>query len=79
MAEDPDRLEMQPRQGGERADHARRTPTRLWLTVIVIVLGFSVGGVGLILRSWWVMGVGVALILVGGIAAQAFGIMENTE
>jgi len=79
MADDPDRLETQPRQGGERGDHVRRTPTRLWVTIIVIIVGFAVGGVGLILRSWWVMGVGVALIAVGGIAAKAFGIMENTE
>lgn len=79
MAEDADQLERQPRQGGERGDHVRRTPTRLWVTIIVIIVGFSVGGLGLILRQWWVMGVGVALILIGGVAAKALGIMENTE
>lgn len=79
MTEDPDRLEMQPRQGGERLDQAARTPTRLWVCIIVIILGFVAGGLGLILRQWWLMGVGVAVILIGGIAAKALGIMENTE
>jgi ABC-type Mn2+/Zn2+ transport system permease subunit len=79
MSVDPDRLETQPRQGGERADHIRRTPNRLWACIIVIILGFVAGGLGLILRQWWLIAVGVATIVLGGIAAKAFGIMENTE
>lgn len=79
MTEDPDQLEMQPRQGGERLDQVARTPTRLWVCILVIIAGFVAGGLGLILRLWWLMGVGVALILAGGIAAKALGIMENTE
>jgi CHASE2 domain-containing sensor protein len=79
MTSDPNWLEMQPRQGGERGDHARRTPNRLWACIIVIILGFVAGGVGLILRQWWLIAVGVAMIVLGGVAAKAFGIMENTE
>lgn len=79
MTEDPDRLEMQPRQGGERASHVRRTPTRLWVCIIVIIAGFAAGGLGLVVREWWLIAVGVAAIILGGIAANAFGIMENTE
>lgn len=77
--EHPDRLEQQPRQGGERGDQARRTPMRIWATIVTIVIGFAVGGLGLIVHRWWLIVLGVVLIVGGGLAAHAFGIMQNTE
>ncbi len=79
MADDADQLERQPRQGGERGDHIRRTPNRIWGAIITVILGFAAGGLGLIVREWWLIVVGAVVIVVGGIAAKAFGVMENTE
>lgn len=79
MAEDADQLEHQPRQGGERGDHFRRTPNRIWAAILTIIVGFVAGGLGLIVRQWWLIVAGVVVIVLGAIAAKAFGIMENTE
>lgn len=49
-----------------------------WLAVIVVIVGFVVGGLGLVLGPQWVLfWIGVGVIGVGGIWALASGIMED--
>jgi len=49
-----------------------------WLAVAVIIVGFTVGGLGLILGPTWLLfWVGVGIVVVGGIYALAVGIMED--
>jgi len=49
-----------------------------WIAVTVIVIGFIVGGFGLILGPSWVLfWVGVGIVVAGGIYALAVGIMED--
>ena len=49
-----------------------------WLAVIVMIIGFVVGGLGLILGpSWILFWVGVGITAVGGVYGLATGIMED--
>ncbi len=67
------------RQGGEDASAVPATPMRLWAVTVGIVIGFVIGGVGLILDSWLLIGAGVATILICGGLSLAWGIMENVH
>lgn len=59
------------------SDHNTGRPAS-WIAVIVIVVGFLVGGAGLIFGpSWVTFWVGVGIAIVGGIYALAVGIMED--
>lgn len=59
------------------AEHNTGRPTS-WAAVLVIVVGFVVGGLGLILGPNWVMfWVGAGIAAVGGLYALAVGIMED--
>ena len=49
-----------------------------WLGVAVVVVGFVLGGLGLVLGPVWLLfWIGVGVIAVGGIFALAVGIMED--
>jgi len=49
-----------------------------WIAVTVIVVGFTVGGVGLVAGpAWWLFWVGAVVTVVGGIFAWAINIMED--
>jgi len=49
-----------------------------WLSVLIICVGFTVGGFGLCLNpTWWMFWTGVGIIVVGGIMALACGIMDD--
>jgi hypothetical protein len=49
-----------------------------WLSVLIICIGFTVGGIGLCLNpTWWLFWTGIGIIVVGGIMALACGIMED--
>jgi ABC-type transport system involved in cytochrome c biogenesis permease subunit len=51
-----------------------------WIAVGVIILGFMVGGVGLVAGPmWWLFWVGVAITVGGGIFAWAIDIMEDYD
>src|SRR5690606_41329231 len=48
-----------------------------WLAVIMILIGFTVGGVGLCLGpSWILIGVGIGLMVIGGVIAMAVDIFS---
>lgn len=49
-----------------------------WVAVTVVVIGFAVGGLGLVLGpSWILFWVGVGITVVGGVYGLAMGIMED--
>jgi hypothetical protein len=49
-----------------------------WLAVVTIILGFAVGGVGMVLGpAIWVMVVGAVVIAAGGVLGLASGIMND--
>lgn len=59
------------------AEHMTGRPTS-WAAVAVIVVGFIVGGLGLILGpSWPLFWVGSGAIVVGGVFGLASGIMND--
>ena len=52
--------------------------TTSWVAVLVIVIGFIVGGIGLIVGpSWPLFWVGAGVAIIGGIFALATGIMDD--
>jgi hypothetical protein len=49
-----------------------------WILVAIMIVGFIVGGLGLVLGPNWVLfWVGVGVVIVSGLAALATGIMND--
>lgn len=49
-----------------------------WLAVIVIWIGFGVGGAALVPHpKWWLFWIGVGIVVVGGIIAMAVHILDD--
>jgi len=49
-----------------------------WVAVVIIILGFLVGGIGLIVGpTWWVVWTGGAVAALGAILALATGIVND--
>jgi hypothetical protein len=56
--------------------HAGRASS--WLAVIVIWIGFGVGGASMVpTPKWWLFWVGVGIVAVGGIIAMAVRIFDD--
>lgn len=49
--------------------HHGNTPAA-WTGVTIILVGFAIGGLGMVLDNWWMFWIGVALWPVGGIAGK---------
>lgn len=61
--------------GGHVPFHGRRVS---WVGVSIILVGFIVGGIGLIAGpTWWLVWAGGAVAAVGGILALATGIFND--
>lgn len=50
-----------------------------WLAVIIIIAGFTLGGLALILGMWWLFWVAFAIVAVGGIFAVAIDIFADVQ
>jgi len=49
-----------------------------WLAVVVIWIGFGVGGVALVPHpKWWMFWTGAGIVVVGGIIAMAVRILDD--
>ncbi len=46
-----------------------------WTAVTIIMIAFVVGTLGIVLGNWPMFGVGVALVVVGGIAGKVMAMM----
>jgi hypothetical protein len=65
------------RYGGEKL--GQHAGPLIWFTVLVMSLGFTVGGVAIVYESltWFI--IGAAIFVVAGIASLFAGIMNTTE
>ena len=48
-----------------------------WIACLVIIIGFTVGGVALIYWNWPTFWVGVGVVVLGCVIARAANIMED--
>ncbi|MGH3504349.1 MAG: HGxxPAAW family protein, partial [Nocardioidaceae bacterium] len=58
--------------------HTRGRPGS-WVAVVVILVGFVLGGVGLIIGQWWMFWVAVGIVVVGGIFGLVADIFTDVE
>jgi hypothetical protein len=59
----------------EYPPHGRK---RSWTVVVVIVVGFAIGGFALTLGpTWWLFWTGLAVVVVGGLAALFSNILAD--
>ncbi len=57
------------------AEHHHGSTPAAWTAVTLILLGFCVGGAGLVLGTWTVFWVGVALVLVACVVGKLMQVM----
>lgn len=50
-----------------------------WLAVVIILAGFTLGGIALIVSNWVMFWVAVGVVVVGGILAVAIDIFADVE
>lgn len=51
-----------------------KTPAA-WATVMIMLIGFAVGTLGVCLAWWWMLFAGIGLVVVGGIVGKVMGAM----
>lgn len=67
------------REGGESFRAVYHTPMKIWVTIVLIIVGAVIGGVAFILHSV-LLGILAGLLMVGGaVAAWSFDIMDNVH
>jgi fatty acid desaturase len=60
------------------ADSSHGGRVSSWLTVAVMLVGFVIGGLGLVIGpAWALFWVGIAVVAVGGVLALAVGIFSD--
>lgn len=60
-------------------DGHKRSRAVSWVAVAIILAGFTLGGVALILGTWWLFWTAVGVVVVGGILAVAVDIQADVE
>ncbi|MBO0891177.1 MAG: hypothetical protein J2P14_09685 [Acidothermales bacterium] len=50
-----------------------------WVAVAIILAGFVLGGIGLILGTWWLFWTALGVVVAGGILAIAIDIFADVE
>lgn len=58
---------------------AHHTKPLSWAMVVIITIGTIVGTVGVCMASWPISIIGAAVMVLGGIAALASGIMNDVD
>ena len=48
-----------------------------WIACLIMMIGFTLGGIAIIYWNWPVFWVGVGIFVVGGIIARVVGIMDD--
>jgi hypothetical protein len=61
-------------RGAREMAHHGNTPAA-WTGVMVILVGFFVGGLGLVLGEWWMFWIGVVLVVLGPIAGKVLQLL----
>jgi hypothetical protein len=69
-----------PEDTGHRTGSTSGRPTS-WIAVVTIIVGFIVGGFGVIFMSSapWLFWLGAVMVIGGGIFALATGIMDDVH
>ncbi len=67
------------REGGESFRAVYHTPMKIWVAIVLIIVGAVIGGFAFILQSIILTVVAGVLMLVGGVAAWSFDIMDNVH
>jgi hypothetical protein len=67
--------------GAGRTVHFAPTRGRAssWIAVVIMMIAFTVGGVGVVLWNWWVVGIAGAVFVVAFLASLASGIMNDVH
>lgn len=50
-----------------------------WVATVIMIAAFVVGGVALIVHTWWMFWLGVAMFVVGLVMARAVNIMDQVS
>lgn len=61
---------------GDGHKHSRAVS---WVAVTIILAGFALGGIALIVATWWLFWAAVGVVVVGGILAVAIDIWADVE
>ena len=48
-----------------------------WIACLIIIAGFTVGGIAMIVWNWPMFWIGVGVVVVGCVVAGAVGIMDD--
>ena len=67
------------REGGEPAGAVHHTPTKIWVMVALITVGFSLGTLAFPVRSVPLFVVGAVIFLAASAGAFFMGILENVH
>ena len=46
-----------------------------WTAVVIMIVGFTVAGMGVVLLNWWVFGAGFGIVVLGAIVGKAMSAM----
>jgi hypothetical protein len=66
-----------PAGAAQKSAHHHGRPVS-WVAAVIIVIGFFVGGLAMVFGpTWWLVYVGGAIVVVGGILAMATGIFND--
>lgn len=67
------------REGGESFRAVYHTPMKIWVAIVLIIVGAVIGGFAFILQSIILGIVAGVLIVVGAVAAWSFDVMDNVH
>lgn len=75
-ADDRDDGQVELAMGEDGHEHSRAVS---WVAVAIILAGFALGGIGLILGTWWLFWTALGVVVAGGILAIAIDIFADVE
>lgn len=78
MAQNPP-ADVRSREAGEHAEAIHHTPMRLWVIVLLIIFGFTLGAVAIPLHSYPLLIAGVAIFVISSFVGWLMGLMENVH
>lgn len=56
-----------------------RGRTSSWIAVIIMIIAFTVGGLGVVFWNWWVVGISAGIFVLAFLGSLASGIMNDVH